>query len=78
MKNRDVDFSRCAQNDAEVLAFHPGCATFPIAPAKTPVERLAEAERSLLELAIERHLFGSGTMRDLAVSIVALRAEVRG
>lgn len=74
------NFEHCAKSQAELTAFHPGPGNEAPPPAvrRTPAERLALAESQLLAFAIEDHVHGKdGQMRDLAVLIIALRAEVR-
>ena len=63
-------------NDAAVVAIHPGGDGFRPAPALPLAERLASAERRIIDAAIERHIHGSGEIADLAVAIVAMRAEI--
>jgi hypothetical protein len=71
-------YDLCAKTDSELVAFHPGGTSFPPAKPETVAQRLLRQEAELLDAAIERHVHGSGHMRDLAVSIIALRAQVTG
>ncbi|SEM88526.1 hypothetical protein SAMN05192583_1401 [Sphingomonas gellani] len=60
---------------ARVAALHPGGNPLSPAPRLSDDERLARAETELLSLAIERGCAATcGQERDLAISIVALRA----
>lgn len=71
-------FRFCAPNQAALDAFHPGLLMIEPAKTLTPAERLAIAEQALLDYAVERSLDGEGDARDLALMIVALRAELHG
>lgn len=71
-------FRFCAKSAADLDAFHPGSAEVVMPRHLTVAERLADAEDTLLDMAIERSLAGEGEMRDLALSIIAIRAEMRG
>lgn len=65
--------------DAHVTAFHPGPpsgALIPGVPYEAPRERLARFEREMVDLAIARSARSGGQMGQLAVQIIALRAEV--
>lgn len=67
-----------AANCARIDEIHPVGTAFAPMPPETTAQRLVRQEAELLEEAIEQHVHGSGHMRDLAVSIIALRAEVTG
>lgn len=75
-----VDLSRCATSHAEVDAFHPG-SVLAVPERRAPEtagQRLVRMESEMLDLAIEQHLHRGGQLGELAVSIIALRAEVTG
>jgi len=75
-------FANCPGDHGAIAAFHPGPDFLkPVVPAvlETPSQRLLRLEGEVLEMAVERGLERrGGRFSDLAVSIIALRAQVRG
>lgn len=75
---RPISRAEREASSAIVDAIHPGGGTLRPVARETPAQRLTRLESELLDLAIETSLQRDGEMRDLAVSIIALRAQVAG
>jgi hypothetical protein len=77
MKHPHIDFSRCAETEAEIVAFHPGPdadAPLPVNVKEEDVDRLRRLEDEMLDLSVECHIHAGGRLGELAIAITALRA----